>query len=165
MVADLRSRPSASVVCGHIIYIIAKLAAVGFENLEIRGSGQIRAEVKSFLEVVDVTRRAWELLDGSVFRAAWMTCGYFTAEHFRQFEDVPALDLESARRLLEPYEGANGAPQRCVAFEWQIQATPHRGLLRKGILCYSTGTARFRPTVTHLPNMAICCRLVRAGTA
>ena len=118
MVADLRSRPSGSVV----ILAVAWLVTAGFEELEIRGSGQIRAEVKSFLEVVDVTTKAWELLDSSVFRAAWMTCGYYTAEHFRQFEDAPPLDLESARRLLEPYEGANGAPQRCVAFEWQIQA-------------------------------------------
>lgn len=71
--------------------------------------------------MVDLTRNAWEALPSSVFKAAWMCCGYFGSSHFDQFGGAE-LDFSAAKNLLEPYHGANGSPQRCMVYEWQIKA-------------------------------------------
>lgn len=99
-----------------------------FEDVSMRASGQLVREVKSWLEIVHISLEAWRQLDRRIFQSAWMLCGYFGEDHMAKFqgEDVATvLTFADATKLLSavgPLKGFQGTPQRCVAFEWQIQA-------------------------------------------
>ena len=100
----------------------------GFEEKDLRACGQVRQEVRSYKEVLDLTLRAWRNLDRGVFQAAWVACGYFDYAHMAQFDDkldVTAHTQSTAANVLADAFSCCGrghwSPQRCTKYEWQLQ--------------------------------------------
>lgn len=98
----------------------------GFEDLSLRASGQVAVEVRSHTEVLELTVTAWQSLERSIFTAAWISCGYVDVAH------MDLLAPGDTRRIIEEAQttlsdlftpfGKNWTPQRCMCYEWQIQA-------------------------------------------
>lgn len=90
---------------------------------------EVYASVMSYEEVIRHTADAWYELGDNVFQAAWMVCGYFTADHFRGIAGStvkPVETIKSAHEVLEPsgvLEGTTitATPQFCRTYEWRIQ--------------------------------------------
>eukprot|EP00435_Cladocopium_sp_Y103_P033811 s1426_g8.t1 len=120
--ADLRSRPRC----------LAKLSArgsLGFENLDLKGSGQVAASVRPAVEIAQMSVDCWFALDRKVFESAWLVCGYFSVQHFESFRgNMAGVDsLEEAVHVVDPADVLGGSslchtPQYCSKYEWQIAA-------------------------------------------
>ncbi len=105
MVPDLRARPK-------------------FSQVDMRASGQLVKAVKSWPEIIDLTLESWKALPRRIFVSAWLLCGYFDEQHFRDFVGADSVTLAEAQATLhEDFGefGLKGTPQRCTAFEWQVQ--------------------------------------------
>lgn len=82
--------------------------------------------VQPISTILEMTNEAWWNMKKSTFEAAWMICGYFSGEHFREFSsNSPVLTLPEARSVFDP-SGTTGdcsfkpTPQMCTAYEWQL---------------------------------------------
>lgn len=101
----------------------------GFEDLPLRASGQPDVKVKSTLEILELTLKAWQSLPRSVFAAAWISCGYVSAEDMAVFdpngsEPLQKMTIEEANAFLSDMfseYGKHWTPQRCTTYEWQVE--------------------------------------------
>lgn len=124
MMRDLRDRPK-------------------FSQVDMRASGQLAKAVKSWPEVIDLTLESWKSLPRNVFVSAWLLCGFFDEEHFRQFVGADSVTLAEAKATLhEDFGefGLQGTPQRCTAFEWQVQDNITLSTILEVTLCVSSPT-------------------------
>lgn len=81
-------------------------------------------------EILEQTKFAWLSLDRKVFEAAWLTCGYFSIDYFKQFRQLQTdgvSTMEEVADCVDPAQVLAGGhilrptPQFCQVFEWQIQ--------------------------------------------
>ena len=99
-----------------------------FSSLNLRANGQIQREVANWLQVIEISYKAWTSLERRIFQSSWVVCGYVdpesmvASEHPAQMPSLNEAQQELAE-LFKPYGLAN-TPQRCTTFEWQIEAQP-----------------------------------------
>ena len=97
----------------------------GFENLALRSSGQVAAEVKSYRDILELTLKAWKSLDYNTLAAAWVSCGYMDYRHMDAYNAASARELvqDAQTQLSDLFSplGRDWSPQRCLSYEWQIQ--------------------------------------------
>lgn len=112
----------------HVSKALDLLHTLGFEELDLRSSGQVATQVRSYIDLLKLTLAAWETMDRAVFQAAWVSCGYFDYNHMKKFDKTikaTELDLSHARATLDDAFSICGkgpfSPQRCTRFEWQWQ--------------------------------------------
>lgn len=91
---------------------------------------QVLTQVRSLPEILEQTKLAWLSLDRKVFEAAWLTCGYFSIDYFKQFRTLQTdgiSTMEEVADCIDPAQVLAGGhilrptPQFCQVFEWQIQ--------------------------------------------
>ncbi|CAK9082770.1 unnamed protein product [Durusdinium trenchii] len=100
----------------------------GFEELDIKASGQVAASVQPWVDILKLTNDAWWSLSNKVHQSAWLICGYFDHTHFLECSSsqVAVESLEAAKQLLDPTRilegsGLQPTPQFCTVFEWQLE--------------------------------------------
>ena len=80
-----------------------------------------------YKDIIEVSAKAWEEVSLSTFQAAWVVCGYFTAEHFESASSVVG-SVADAKHYLDPC-GVLGestlvsTPQFCKTYDWRIEDT------------------------------------------
>lgn len=98
----------------------------GFESKDLRASGQVSMEVRSYHEILLLTLKAWESLERRIFANAWLVCGYFNEDHMKHFADRndEGSDITDAKEDIDTF-GCCGkgpwTPQRCTFYEWQVK--------------------------------------------
>lgn len=75
-------------------------------------------------QILELTNEAWWEMPVQTFQSAWMVCGYFSQEHFGQFNQNPVSEAEAAN-WFDPSQTLFGSalkatPQFCTQFQWQI---------------------------------------------
>ena len=100
----------------------------GFENLTLRASGQVAVAVKSHAEILALTLDAWRSMEKKVFISAWITCGYINIDEMNLHArgDAQVVVEEAQNTLSDMFTpfGKQWSPQRCTAYEWQVQDWP-----------------------------------------
>lgn len=96
----------------------------GFEDLDIKASGQIAASVQNMRRVLELSLQAWNSIPIRVFQASWIVTGYFESSHFPPIDQTPS-DIGAAQKVLDPAGVSGGSlpgtPQFCHKYEWQVQ--------------------------------------------
>ena len=96
----------------------------------VSSSLQVLAQVRTISEILEQTKFAWLSLERKVFEAAWLTCGYFSIDHFKQFRNLQTdgiSTMEEVADCVDPAQVLAGGhilrptPQFCQVFEWQVQ--------------------------------------------
>lgn len=64
-------------------------------------------------------------MERAIFAAAWVSCGYVDTQHMDlhapgRIQQVVEEAQETLSNLFTPY-GKSWSPQRCMAYEWQIE--------------------------------------------
>ncbi|CAK9114494.1 Uncharacterized protein (Fragment) [Durusdinium trenchii] len=99
-------------------------AWTGFEDLDIKASGQIAASVQNMRRVLELSLQAWNSIPIRVFQASWIVTGYFESSHFPPIDQTPS-DIGAAQKVLDPAGVSGGSlpgtPQFCHKYEWQVQ--------------------------------------------
>ena len=124
----------------YIVFTNTYPRSLGYETLDLRPSGQPDVRVRDYSEVLETTLKCWQSLPTSLFQSAWVVCGYVEPSHFDGLGGR-VFSMADATKILNPSGvfqacGIRSSPQRCQAYEWQIEDKPAQTLcFRKNWCC------------------------------